>query len=57
MVQVFRRLQVYHSLCTKALGVCDSASKVDQNWFVKRIAKSSYLWHIISLRKAYFKLQ
>ena len=25
----------------KASGVCDSASKVDQNWFDKRIAKSS----------------
>ena len=33
----------YHGFCTKALGVCDSASKVDQNWFVKRIAESSNL--------------
>ena len=28
-------------VCTKASGVCDFASKVDQNWFGKRIAKSS----------------
>ena len=27
----------------KALEVCDSAIKVDQNWLVKRIAKSSNL--------------
>ena len=26
-----------------SLGVCDYARKVDQNWFVKRIAKSSEL--------------
>ena len=29
--------------CTKALGVWDSASKVDENWFVKWIARSSNL--------------
>ena len=32
---------VYLGSCAKALGMCDSAIKVDQNWFVKRIAKSS----------------
>ena len=29
--------------CTKALEMCNSAGKVDQNWVVKRIVKSSSL--------------